>query len=52
MTHTYELTGMTCGGCEAKVKSSLLMLPNVTAVEASKDSNTVTISMVKHNLFS
>ncbi len=48
MTHTYQLTGMTCGSCEAKVKSSLLMLPNVTAVEVSKTDNTATITMDKH----
>lgn len=48
MTHTYQLTGMTCSSCEAKVKSSLLMLPNVTAVEVSKDANTATITMDKH----
>jgi copper chaperone CopZ len=48
MTHTYKLTGMTCTGCEAKVKSSLLLLPDVTAVEVSKDNNTATITMAKH----
>jgi copper chaperone CopZ len=48
MTHTYTITGMTCGSCEAKVKSSLLMLPNVTAVEVSKEKKTATISMEKH----
>lgn len=48
MTHTYKLTGMTCGGCEAKVKNNLLMLPNVTAVEVSKEKQTATISMDKH----
>lgn len=48
MTHTYQLTGMTCSSCEAKVKSSLLMLPNVTAVEVSKADNTATITMDKH----
>ena len=48
MTHTYQLTGMTCANCESKVKSSLLSLPNVTAVEVSKDNNTATISMEKH----
>lgn len=48
MTHTYQLTGMTCGGCENKVKSSLLVLPDVTAVEVSKDANSATISMEKH----
>ncbi|HOZ79828.1 MAG TPA: cation transporter [Ferruginibacter sp.] len=48
MTHTYKITGMTCGICEAKVKSSLLMLPNVTEVEVSKVNQTATISMDKH----
>ena len=48
MTHTYKVTGMTCGNCEAKVKSSLLMLPNVTGVEVSKDNQSAIISMDKH----
>ena len=48
MTHTYQLTGMTCGGCENKVKSNLLVLPDVTSVEVSKDTNSATINMDKH----
>ncbi|MGQ7853528.1 heavy-metal-associated domain-containing protein [Pedobacter sp. WC2501] len=48
MTHTYRLTGMTCSGCENKVKSNLLTLPDVTSVEVSKDANTATVSMDKH----
>lgn len=48
MKHTYQLTGMTCGGCENKVKSNLLVLPDVTSVEVSKDTNSATISMDKH----
>ncbi len=48
MIHTYKVTGMTCGSCEAKVKSSLLMLPGVTEVEVSKEKQTATISMDKH----
>jgi len=48
MTHTYQLSGMTCGGCENKVKSSLLVLPDVTSVEVSKETNSATISMDKH----
>jgi len=48
MTHTYQLTGMTCGGCENKVKSNLLVLPDITSVEVSKDNNSATISMDKH----
>ena len=48
MTHTYKVTGLTCGSCEAKVKSSLLMLSNVIEVEVSKENQTATISMDKH----
>lgn len=48
MTHNYQLTGMTCGGCENKVKNNLLILPDVTSVEVSKDTNSATISMDKH----
>jgi copper chaperone CopZ len=48
MTHTYQVTGMTCGGCETTVKSKLLALPDVTAVEVSKDTKTATITMDKH----
>ena len=39
---------MTCTSCEAKVKSALLMVNNVTAVEVSKADNSATITMDKH----
>lgn len=48
MTHTYTLLGMTCSSCEAKVKSALLTLENVTNVTVSKDTETATITMDKH----
>ena len=48
MVHEYQITGMTCSSCEAKVKSKLLSIPFVTEVEVSKDTNTGTISMDKH----
>ena len=48
MTHTYSLTGMTCGNCEANVKSKLLSVADVTDVEVSKETKTATISMSKH----
>ncbi|CAN5553180.1 hypothetical protein BH11BAC2_BH11BAC2_12540 [soil metagenome] len=48
MTHTYQLTGMTCSSCESKVKGKLLTLPEITQVEVSKENNTATISMEKH----
>jgi copper chaperone CopZ len=48
MTHTYLVTGMTCSGCEAKVKRNLSAIENVNTVEVSKESNTATITMEKH----
>jgi len=48
MVHKYQVTGMTCASCEAKVKSSLLMVENVVSIEASKDENSATITMDKH----
>lgn len=48
MTHTYKVTGMTCGNCEAKVKSALLMHTNLTSVEVSRETNTATITMDRH----
>ena len=48
MTHTYQVTGMTCSGCENNVKSSLLLIPEITAIKVSKDNNSATITMDKH----
>lgn len=48
MIHKYQITGMTCTGCEAKVKAALLMVQNVTQVEVSLADNSATISMDKH----
>lgn len=48
MTHTYQITGMTCGSCEAKVKSALLAVEHVTATEVSKETASATITMDKH----
>ena len=48
MTHSYQITGMTCANCKAKVKSALLTVPNLTAVEFSTENDTTSISMDKH----
>lgn len=39
---------MTCTGCEAKVKSRLLTVEGITAVEVSKETGTAVIGMDKH----
>jgi len=48
MVHQYQITGMTCGNCVAKVKSALLMVPYVSEVEVSKEAASATITMEKH----
>lgn len=48
MTHTYNITGMTCGNCVAKVKSQLLMLGDVTAAEVKLTAPQATITMQRH----
>ena len=48
MVHKYQVAGMTCASCEAKVKSSLLMVENVVSIEVSKDENSATITMDQH----
>ncbi|MCY7409381.1 MAG: cation transporter [Chitinophagales bacterium] len=50
MTHTYNITGMTCSGCEAKVKSLLLKLPEVLSADVSLNEGKATIKMSKHIL--
>ena len=48
MTHKYQITGMTCGSCEAKVKSALMTIENVTEVVVSKVDNAAIVTMDKH----
>lgn len=48
MTHTYQVSGMTCGGCAASVKTGLQTVAGVTSVEVSKAEDTATISMDTH----
>jgi len=48
MTHTYQVSGMTCGGCAASVKNSLQLVSGVTSVQVSKGTNSATIYMDKH----
>jgi copper chaperone CopZ len=48
MKHTYSLTGMTCTGCVASVKSKLLMHPDVLSAEVTLDPQQAVIEMSKH----
>lgn len=48
MTHTYNITGMTCGGCVAKAKNELLKIADITAVEVQLTAPQAIITMQKH----
>lgn len=48
MTHTYNVTGMTCEGCSAKVSHLLKKVPHVTNVSIDLEKGEANITMDKH----
>ena len=48
MTHSYNITGMTCSKCVAKVKSELLKLGDVVSAEVQLNSPQAEVTMSKH----
>ena len=48
MTHIYNVTGMTCEGCKAKVKHLLSKMEGVEEVDIDLAKGEVTIAMEKH----
>lgn len=48
MTHTYHISGMTCSGCEAKVKSVLSKVKGVKNVRIDLPLETAIIEMTSH----
>ena len=48
MTHTYNISGMTCNSCVAKAKSELLKLRDVTQTDVQLAPPQATITMQKH----
>lgn len=48
MTHTYNISGMTCNSCVAKAKSELLKLGDITNAEIQLSAPQATITMQKH----
>lgn len=48
MTHSYTVEGITCDGCVAKVKSKLLMHPDIQSVDLKLDDKKAVITMDKH----
>jgi copper chaperone CopZ len=48
MTHTYNISGMTCGGCQAKVQGLLSKVTGVKKVSIDLAKGEATIDMEKH----
>ena len=48
MTHTYQITGMTCSSCVAKVKSELLKIGDITSADVQLAYPQATIAMQQH----
>lgn len=48
MKHTYQVTGMTCTGCHAKVQHLLSAVPGVTHVDIDLQKDEAIIEMDKH----
>jgi len=48
MTHTYQISGMTCTGCRDKVEKILNGIPGVSAVSLDLEAGTAAISMSAH----
>lgn len=48
MTHQYQIEGMTCGGCVARVKSELLKLGDILSADVQLQAPQATITMNRH----
>ncbi|PJJ79383.1 heavy-metal-associated domain-containing protein [Mucilaginibacter auburnensis] len=48
MKHTYQITGMTCSGCQNKVQQLLGAVPNVTGVSINLPTGETVITMSSH----
>lgn len=48
MTHTYNITGMSCSGCSETVKNKIEQHPDVSSAEISLERNEAVIHMDKH----
>jgi copper chaperone CopZ len=48
MTHSYTVQGITCEGCVAKVKSKLLMHPDISSADVKLEGQKAVITMQKH----
>lgn len=47
MKKSYELRGMSCGGCVKTVKQALLQVPDISEAEVHLDTQKVSLTMSK-----
>lgn len=48
MTHQYNVSGVTCGGCVTNVKKAIESVPGIITVEVKRDAPQATITMEQH----
>jgi copper chaperone CopZ len=48
MTHTYQISGMTCNGCTAKVRPLLSNIPGITEIKTDLEKQEAAITMERH----
>jgi copper chaperone CopZ len=48
MTHTYQIDGIHCGSCVAKIRSELLKIGDITEAEVRLESQQATLTMQRH----
>ena len=48
MTHTYNIKGMTCGGCKTSVEKYLGKVDNVTIVSVNLQNSEAEVTMSSH----
>lgn len=48
MTHTYKITGMTCGGCATTAKKLLSGVSGVTSVNVNLEKKSAEINMEQY----
>jgi copper chaperone len=48
MTHQYNVSGVTCGGCVANVKKAIESVAGVTIAVVQRESPQATVTMEQH----
>ena len=48
MTHQYNVTGITCGGCITNVKRAIESVPGIISADVKKEAPQAVVTMNKH----